>query len=104
MSGTSVVAKRLKDARLRAGLSQKELGIRAGMDQFSASSRVNQYERGKHVPDLLTAERLANILGVPTPFLYARDDLLANWILAFAIVNPGSPSVHFPESRASDFV
>jgi len=88
MSGISVVAKRLKQARLRAGLSQKELGIKAGMDEFSASSRVNQYERGKHVPDLQTAERVANILGISTPFLYARDDLLAAWILAFATVSP----------------
>jgi transcriptional regulator with XRE-family HTH domain len=99
MSGISVLAKRLKDARLRAGLSQKELGILAGMDQFSASSRVNQYERGKHIPDLLTAERLANILGIPTPFLYARDDLLANWILAFSIVSPALRQSIFRRAR-----
>ena len=84
------MAKRLKEARLRAGMSQKALGISAGIDEFSASPRVNQYEQGKHVPDLLTAERLAKALQVPTPFLYARDDALASWILAHDIVDAGT--------------
>ena len=84
MGDVPVIARRLKQARLRAGISQKELGIKAGIDQFSASPRINQYERGKHVPDLLTAERLAKVLDIPTPFLYAHDDLLASWILAFS--------------------
>jgi transcriptional regulator with XRE-family HTH domain len=88
MGGVSVVAQRLKEARLRAGISQKQLGIKAGIDPFAASARINQYERGKHVPDLLTAERLAKVLDVPPPFLYAHDDLLAAWILAFAEVSP----------------
>jgi transcriptional regulator with XRE-family HTH domain len=88
MGGVSIVAQRLKEARLRCGISQKQLGIKAGIDQFAASARINQYERGKHVPDLLTAERLSKVLDVPTPFLYATDDLLAAWILAFAAVSP----------------
>ncbi|MGH7603980.1 MAG: helix-turn-helix transcriptional regulator [Gemmatimonadaceae bacterium] len=83
MAGSSVVAKRLREARERAGLSQKRLGIRAGIDEFSASPRINQYERGKHAPDLLTAERLCRVLNVPLPYLYAKDDRLAEWILAF---------------------
>jgi transcriptional regulator with XRE-family HTH domain len=87
MAGHSVLAKRLKEARLRAGMSQKALGIRAGIDEFSASPRVNQYEQGKHLPDLLTAERLAKVLQVPTPYLYAKDDGLASWILAHDIVD-----------------
>lgn len=45
----SPVAKRLKEARLAARLSQKSLGIAAGMDEFSASARMNQYETGKHI-------------------------------------------------------
>jgi len=79
----AVFASRLKEARLRAGLSQEKLGILAGIDEFSASARVNQYERGKHAPDFQMAERLAQVLNVPTPYLYAADDALAEWILAF---------------------
>ena len=88
MTGISVVAKRLKEARVRAGISQKQLGIRAGIDPFAASARINQYERGKHMPDVGTAARLCKVLGVPPPFLYAQDDMLATWILIFDKVSP----------------
>jgi transcriptional regulator with XRE-family HTH domain len=88
MAGVNVVARRLKQARLRRGISQRQLGIRAGMDQSSASARINQYERGKHVPDLGTAARLCRILDVPAPYLYAQDDALAAWILVFDRISP----------------
>ena len=88
MAELSVVAKRLREARLRAGLSQRQLGIKAGIDPFAASARINQYERGKHTPDVGTAARLARVLAVPAPFLYAHDNTLAAWILAFGAVRP----------------
>ena len=37
MESRSVVGKRLRGARLRAGISQKQLGMRAGIDELSAS-------------------------------------------------------------------
>ena len=46
MEDGSVISRRLKQARVLAGLSQKQLGIKAGIDEFSASPRINQYERG----------------------------------------------------------
>ncbi len=75
--------KRLKAARLAAGLSQKALGIAAGVDEFGASARLNQYERGIHAPDYATAHRLARVLKVPTAYLYANDDIHAELLLAF---------------------
>ena len=51
---------------MEADLSQKALGIKAGIDQFSASARMNQYETDKHVPDFGTVKRIAKILKVPT--------------------------------------
>jgi len=81
MADAPPIAKRLKEARLKAGLSQRQLGIEAGIDPFSASPRINQYERGKHVPDFSTAQRLAKVLGIPTPFLYAEDNLIAEMIM-----------------------
>ena len=62
MASESVIARRLREAQTRAGLSQKQLGIKAGIDEFSASPRINQYERGKHTPDYSTVERLAKVL------------------------------------------
>jgi len=60
----------------------------AGIDEASASPRINQYETGKHAPDLVTAERLAKVLEVPAAFFYARDDSLATWILCYEVVTP----------------
>lgn len=74
---------RLKEARLKQRLSQKMLGIRAGLDQFVASTRINRYESGVHEPDMGTVQRLATALEVPTAYLFAADDRLARMILAF---------------------
>ena len=82
MPDASVFSTRLRAARLRRGLTQMQLGVLAQIDEYSASARINQYERGKHLPDFNTAERLAEVLGVPTPYFYTRDDTLANLILA----------------------
>lgn len=78
------VAKRLRCARTQQDISQKGLGILAGIDEFSASARINQYEKGKHVPDYSTAKRLADSLNVPVTYLYADDDELAEIILLYA--------------------
>lgn len=75
--------KRLKEARLAKGLSQKNLGIAAGIDEFVASTRINRYEKGIHEVDLETAKRLANVLKVPVAFFYAEDDELASIIKNF---------------------
>ena len=79
----SALAKRLREARLKAGLSQERLGVLAGIDEMSASARMNQYERGKHVPDWLTVQRLAAVLEVPVAYMYADDDTTAEMLLAF---------------------
>jgi transcriptional regulator with XRE-family HTH domain len=64
--------------------SQRGLGIAAGIDEASASARMNQYERGKHVPDYKMLCSLAAVLRVPIPYFYANDDdakLLLNMAL-----------------------
>lgn len=86
----SILGNRLREARERAGISQKQLGIKAGIDPGVASARINQYEKGKHLPHPATAKQLAKVLGVPTPYLYADDDALAAWILAYARVGAGT--------------
>lgn len=54
-----------------------------GIDEFSASARMNQYERGKHEPDLATIRRIARALNVPVAYLFAEDDELAELIRKF---------------------
>ena len=75
--------RRLKQARKDRGLSQKQLGILSGMDEFSASARMNQYEKGVHSPDFKTVKALAEVLKVPTAFLYCEADDLAEQIASF---------------------
>jgi transcriptional regulator with XRE-family HTH domain len=79
----SIVAKRLREARLKAGLSQERLGVLAGIDEMSASARMNQYERGKHVPDISIVEKLAEVLNLPSAFFYAADDDVAQLLCHF---------------------
>lgn len=75
---------RLKQARLAAGLSQKMLGIEAGIDAFVASTRINRYELGIHKPDLLTVRKLAQVLKVPVAFFYAdTDDEIAELLFRY---------------------
>lgn len=76
----SPVAKRLKESRLAAGLSQKSLGIAAGIDEFSTSARMNQYETNKHTPDYLKLKRIAIVLKLPVAYFYADSDELAEII------------------------
>lgn len=79
--------KRLKEARVRLGISQKTLGILAGIDEFSASARMNQYEKGKHSPDYAMAKRLAEILKVPCSYLYEEDDDVAAMLVSYYQLN-----------------
>ena len=78
-----VFQRRLKQARLAQELSQRDLGINAGLDPFVASTRINRYEKGIHEPDMATVARLAAALKVPTAYLFAEDERLARMILAF---------------------
>jgi transcriptional regulator with XRE-family HTH domain len=80
----SPLCKRLKEARKLANLSQKKLGIAAGMDEFSASSRMNHYELGRHTPDYSTLKRIAKVLKLPIAYFYADSDELAQWIKTFS--------------------
>lgn len=68
---------RLKAVRTALEISQAELGLRAGLPPEVASTRINRYERGVHLPDIETAEKLAQELGVPLSYLLAQDERLA---------------------------
>lgn len=79
----TVWGRRLKEARLAASLSQKQLGIEAGLDEFVASPRINRYELGVHQPDYPIAVKLAGVLNVPVAYLYCDDDRMAQVLLGY---------------------
>lgn len=79
-----VYSRRLREARDARGISQRNLGIKAGLDEFVASTRVNRYETGVHQPSLQTMQKLAKALDMPVAYFYAEDDNLAQVISSFA--------------------
>ena len=77
----NIFSYRLRFARKAKQLSQERLGILAGIEESSASARMNQYETGKHVPDYLMATKIANVLDIPVAYFYTDDELMAEMIL-----------------------
>jgi transcriptional regulator with XRE-family HTH domain len=76
----SPLPQRLLEARTRKGISQKELGVRLGMEPGSASGRMNHYEKGRHAPDFPTLKRMADELDVPVAFFFGEDEMSAELI------------------------
>ncbi|WP_286891575.1 helix-turn-helix transcriptional regulator [Pseudoalteromonas sp. ESRF-bin5] len=74
MQVKSFFTERLKEARKRMKISQKELGIKMGMDPSSASGRMNHYETGRHMPDLATLKKLAIELNVPVNYFFCESE------------------------------
>lgn len=83
----SPVPKRLKAARKKMGLTQKNLGIMAGIPELSASARMNQYEKGVYIPDFEVVKRLASILQVPTSYFFEEDDEMAAFLVRYYTVD-----------------
>ena len=77
------IPERLKQARQKAGISQKALGLKAGMDESSASGRMNHYEKGRHVPDIDMLHKLAKVLDVPISYFFCEDELSAELVCLF---------------------
>jgi transcriptional regulator with XRE-family HTH domain len=86
-SAKNVFARRMKQKRVERGLSQKQLGIAAGLDVGVASARINRYETGVHAPDYLTALRIAEALGTALPSLYTDDDRLLQVIDGYTMAD-----------------
>ena len=71
----SPIPKRLKSARTKAGLTQKELGVRIGIKDGSASGYINHYEKGRHTPSIETLSKLAVELSMPLNYFLCENDL-----------------------------
>ena len=83
----NIFSMRLRFARKVKNLSQERVGILAGIEEASASARMNQYETGKHLPDFLMASKIADVLDVPVAYFYTDDDLMAEIILKIHLMS-----------------
>jgi len=81
---SQIFSQRLKEVRLAKGISQKRLGILAGIDEFAASTRINRYEKGVHQANIEVVQQLSAVLEVPLAYFYTEDNdlasLLLNWM------------------------
>lgn len=57
---TNEIGSKIREARLQAGLKQKELAQKIGVSE----SRISQYEKGSQNPRIGTLMKLADALGV----------------------------------------
>ena len=83
----SIFGLRLREARLRAGIPQDQLGVLIGLDESTASARISRYESGIHAAPYDIAVKLAQALSIPTPYLYCEDDELAALMLAWVMLS-----------------
>ncbi|MDQ7313759.1 helix-turn-helix transcriptional regulator [Stenotrophomonas sp. Sm8] len=79
------MAARLRQARGRRGLSQREVGMRMGLDKDTASARISRYESGAMSISLEALFELAQALDVPPAYLLATTPALADAILALGV-------------------
>lgn len=79
-SPKSLFGRRLREARLSAGLAQDKLGVMIGLDETTSSARISRYEAGIHSPPFEVAEQLAKKLKLPVCYFYCGDDRLAEVI------------------------
>ena len=77
-----IVAARLRQARELRGLSQREVGVRMGLDKDTASARISRYESASMSISLEALFELAEALEVPPAFLLASTPGMADAILA----------------------
>lgn len=103
VNARTIFAQQLKQAREKAGLTQKELGMRIGLPPETAAVRVNRYEKAVHDADLATARQMAQALGVPLAYFYAETELMAEAILAFGLMTKSDQRKALAELKARLF-
>ncbi|MCH6483644.1 helix-turn-helix domain-containing protein [Pseudoxanthomonas sp. LH2527] len=76
------MAARLRQARQLRGLSQREVGVRMGLDKDTASARISRYESESMAVSLESLFELAHALDVPPAYLLATTPAMADAILS----------------------
>ncbi|MEN9432517.1 MAG: hypothetical protein RLZZ422_106 [Pseudomonadota bacterium] len=77
----SLFGRRLRAARIQAGLAQDRLGVLIGLDEGCSSARISRYETGTHAPPFEVAQSLSIVLKVPVAYFYCPEDSLAELLM-----------------------
>lgn len=97
----TLFGRRLRAARLAAGMSQVDLGAALNEDPNLVSPRISRYERGDREPDHATVKALADTLGVPEAYFFAASDTLAEVILLVAKLPPDQQKLALRQLKIS---
>ena len=73
---TKMIGNKIAEARKKINISQAQLGQRL----FISSQAVGKWERGESMPDIITLNRLAEILGVDLNYFSEKFQSVANEI------------------------
>lgn len=76
-----MIPKRLKEARMRAKLTQEKLGVLAGIEEATAYSCLSHYENGTHKPTFELVCEFTRVLDVPECYFYTVDDRFSDEVL-----------------------
>ena len=69
-----MIGKRVKELRIKKGMSQQELGNVIGVTKVS----ICGYESGMRIPNLEKLSKLADELGTTTDYLLGREIIINN--------------------------
>ena len=94
MLNTKIIGNKIAEARKKINISQAQLAVRL----FISSQAVGKWERGESMPDIITFNRLAEILEVDLNYF---SEIIKSLVTEIA---PGESFVsnrlnHHPESR-----
>lgn len=90
----TLFGRRLRDARLRAGIAQDKLGVMIGLDEGCSSARMSRYENGVHEPPFVIAEQIAKVLGLSACYFYCSDERLAEIILNYSKLSKAEQEIY----------
>jgi len=87
----STFGRRLREARLRKGLTQAALGAVLGLEEENtAAPRISRYERGDRMPDNESMAKLAEALELPVAYFHAVSEPMAEAILLMSQLPEGA--------------
>lgn len=79
-----MIGERVRDARTSAGLTLRELGLRAGVSH----TYLGDIEKGHRAPSARTAAHIAVVLGLDVDVLLASMGKVSGAVSAFLMADP----------------
>lgn len=76
-AATTTLGKRIREARVRACMTQEALGVTIVLDESVACIRVSRYESGVHAPPMQLIQPLAQALSVTPAYQVTENNQIA---------------------------